>query len=139
MQSKNLYAYKFLKTILSLFYFLFFSQAFAAGSDSDNSSKKVTKSPYYYEAIKFIKNESYKNAIKFSLYILPVAYIINVLVGGEPGFEANLWYLMKAPTGESLMSFFPSPPLHIIPVFPLVMFVFYLLYLPYKFKEKNND
>jgi len=83
--------------------------------------------------------ESYKNAIKFSLYILPVVYIINVLVGGEPGFEANLWYLMKAPTGESLMSFFPSPPLHVIPLFPIVMFVFYLLYLPYKFKEKNND
>ena len=35
--------------------------------------------------------ESYKNAIKFSLYILPVVYVINVLVGGEPGFEANLW------------------------------------------------
>ena len=83
--------------------------------------------------------ESYKNAIKFSLYILPVVYIINVLVGGEPGFEANLWYLMKAPTGESLMSFLPSPPLHVIPLFPIVMFVFYLLYLPYKFKEKNND
>ena len=66
-------------------------------------------------------------------------YIINVLVGGEPGFEANLWYLMKAPTGESLLSFFPSPPLHVIPLFPIVMFVFYLLYLPYKFKEKNND
>jgi hypothetical integral membrane protein (TIGR02206 family) len=83
--------------------------------------------------------ESYKNSIKFSLYILPVVYIINVLVGGEPGFEANLWYLMKAPTGESLMSFFPSPPLHVILLFPIVMFVFYLLYLPYKFKEKNND
>ncbi|MDC3013555.1 TIGR02206 family membrane protein [Candidatus Marinimicrobia bacterium] len=82
--------------------------------------------------------ESYKNAIKFSLYILPVVYIINVLVGGEPGFEANLWYLMKAPAGESLMSFFPSPPLHIIPLFPIVMFVFYLLYLPYKLKERKN-
>ena len=63
MQSKNHYAHKFLKTILSLFYFLFFSQAFAAGGDSDNSSKNVTKSTYYYEAIKFIKNESYENAI----------------------------------------------------------------------------
>jgi len=46
---------------------------------------------------------------------------------------------MKAPTGESLMSFFPSPPLHVIPLFPIVMFVFYLLYLPYKLKEKKND
>ena len=63
MQSKNLYTHKFLKTILSLFYFLFFSQAFAAGGDSDNSSKNVTKSSYYYEAIKLIKNESYEPAI----------------------------------------------------------------------------
>ena len=63
MQSKNLYTHKFLKTILSLFYFLFFSQAFAAGGDSDNSSENVTKSSYYYEAIKLIKNESYEPAI----------------------------------------------------------------------------
>lgn len=63
MQSKNLYTHKFLKIILSLFYFLYFSQAFAAGGDSDNSSKNVTKSSYYYEAIKLIKNESYEPAI----------------------------------------------------------------------------
>ena len=80
--------------------------------------------------------DSYKNAIKFSLYILPVVYLINVIVGGEPGFEANLWYLMKAPAGDSLMNFFPNPPLHIIPLFPIVMLVFYILYLPYK--VKNN-
>ena len=80
---------------------------------------------------------SYKNAIIFSLYILPVVYVINIMVGGEPGFEANLWYLMKAPAGDSLMNFFPNPPLHVIPLFPIVMFVFYLLYLPYKWKEKS--
>ena len=80
--------------------------------------------------------DSYKNAIKFSLYILPIVYVINIMVGGEPGFEANLWYLMKAPAGDSLMNFFPNPPLHIIPLFPIVMLVFYILYLPYK--VKNN-
>ena len=80
--------------------------------------------------------DSYKNAIKFSLYILPIVYVINIMVGGEPGFEANLWYLMKAPAGDSLMNFFPNPPLHIIPLFPIVMMVFYILYLPYK--VKNN-
>lgn len=80
---------------------------------------------------------SYKNAIKFSLYILPIVYVVNIMVGGEPGFEANLWYLMKAPAGDSLMNFFPNPPLHVIPLFPIVMFVFYLLYLPYKLKEKT--
>ena len=80
---------------------------------------------------------SYKNAIIFSLYILPIVYVINIIVGGEPGFEANLWYLMKAPAGDSLMNFFPNPPLHVIPLFPIVMFVFYLLYLPYKYKETS--
>ena len=80
---------------------------------------------------------SYKNAIIFSLYILPIVYVINIIVGGEPGFEANLWYLMKAPAGDSLMNFFPNPPLHVIPLFPIVMFVFYLLYLTYKLKEKS--
>ena len=82
-------------------------------------------------------NSFYNNRVKkFSLYILPVVYLINVIVGGEPGFEANLWYLMKAPAGDSLMNFFPNPPLHIIPLFPIVMLVFYILYLPYK--VKNN-
>jgi hypothetical integral membrane protein (TIGR02206 family) len=81
---------------------------------------------------------SYKNALKFSFLILPIAYLINVIVGGDPGFEANLWYLMKAPAGESLLSFFPNPPLHIIPLFPLVMFVFFLLYLPFHLKNKTQ-
>ena len=82
---------------------------------------------------------SFKNALKYSLMILPVMYLLNVLIGGDPGYEANLWYLMKAPAGESLLSFFPKPPFHIFPLFPLVMFVFYLLYLPYKLKESKND
>jgi uncharacterized membrane protein YwaF len=82
--------------------------------------------------------DSYKNALKFSLLILPIAYIINVIVGGDPGFEANLWYLMKAPTGESLLSFFPDPPMHVVPLFPLVMFVFFLLYIPFHFKNKSQ-
>ena len=67
MQSKNLYAHKFLKTILILSYFLFFSQAFAAGggdSEGSNSSGNITKSTDYYAAVKFIKNKSYDNAIK---------------------------------------------------------------------------
>ena len=82
---------------------------------------------------------SFKNALKYSLMILPIMYLLNVLIGGDPGYEANLWYLMKAPAGESLLSFFPEPPFHISPLFPLVMFVFYLLYLPYKLKESKND
>ena len=82
--------------------------------------------------------DSFKNALKFSLMILPIVYIINLIVGGDPGFEANLWYLMKAPKGESLLLFFPDPPLHIIPLFPLVMFVFFLLYIPFYFRNNSQ-
>jgi uncharacterized membrane protein YwaF len=71
------------------------------------------------------------------MIILPIAYVINVFVGGDPGFEANLWYLMKAPAGESLLSFFPAPPMHIFPLLPLVMFVFFLLYIPFYYKNKS--
>ena len=89
-----------------------------------------------FSAIGFLIQFELISLEKFSLYILPVVYLINVIVGGEPGFEANLWYLMKAPAGDSLMNFFPNPPFHIIPLFPIVMLVFYILYLPYK--VKNN-
>ena len=64
MQSKNFYSQKYLKIIFSIFYFLLFSQAHAAGGDSDNSKNNVTKSSSYFEALKQIKNESYEPAIK---------------------------------------------------------------------------
>lgn len=57
MQSKNFYSQKYLKIIFSIFYFLLFSQAHAAGGDSDNSKNNVTKSSSYFEALKQIKNE----------------------------------------------------------------------------------
>ena len=78
------------------------------------------------------------NALKYSLILLPIMYVLNVLIGGEPGYEANLWYLMKAPAGESLMSLFPAPPWHVFPVFPLVAIIFYMLYLPFYFAEKTS-
>ena len=78
------------------------------------------------------------NALKYSLILLPIMYVLNVLIGGEPGYEANLWYLMKAPAGDSLMSLFPSPPWHVFPVFPLVAIIFYILYLPFYFAEKKS-
>jgi uncharacterized membrane protein YwaF len=59
-------------------------------------------------------------------------------VGGDPGFEANLWYLMKSPAGESILSFFPDPPMHVAPLFPLVMLVFFLLYIPFHYKNKSQ-
>ena len=78
------------------------------------------------------------NALKYSLILLPIMYVLNVLIGGEPGYEANLWYLMKAPEGDSLMTLFPSPPWHVFPVFPLVAAIFYMLYLPFYFSEKKS-
>ena len=78
------------------------------------------------------------NALKYSLILLPIMYVLNVLIGGEPGYEANLWYLMKAPEGDSLMTLFPSPPWHVFPVFPLVALIFYILYLPFYFAEKKS-
>ena len=78
------------------------------------------------------------NALKYSLILLPIMYVLNVLIGGEPGYEANLWYLMKAPAGESLMSLFPAPPWHVFPVFPLVAIIFYMLYLPFYFADKKS-
>lgn len=78
------------------------------------------------------------NALKYSLILLPIMYVLNVLIGGEPGYEANLWYLMKAPEGDSLMTLFPSPPWHVFPVFPLVAAIFYMLYLPFYISEKKS-
>jgi len=45
---------------------------------------------------------------------------------------------MEAPTGDSLMSLFPSPPFHVFPVFPVVALIFYILYLPFYFAEKRS-
>lgn len=78
------------------------------------------------------------NALKYSLILLPIMYGLNLLIGGEPGYEANLWYLMKAPAGDSLMTLFPNPPMHVIPVFPLVAGIFYMLYLPFYFAGKKS-
>ena len=64
MQSKIFYSQNYLRIIFSIFYFLLFSQAYAAGGDSDNSKNNVTKSSSYFEALKQIKNESYESAIK---------------------------------------------------------------------------
>ena len=54
-------------------------------------------------------------------------YFINVLIGGE----ANYWYLMDRPAGESLMDLMPDPPFHILGVAPLALAVFFLTYVPF--------
>jgi hypothetical integral membrane protein (TIGR02206 family) len=90
-------------------------------------------------AVIALKNRPYLNdvsqVIKITLFILlPITYLINLILG-EP---ANFWYLMEKPGGASLMDIFPSPPFHLVVVAPIALALFYLLYLPYYFKDKKN-
>jgi len=83
---------------------------------------------------------SVKNGIIFSLAVLPVIYIINLLLGPP----ANYWYLGTKPTeGQSIMNFFPDPPLHIPLLIIIGAFLFLLIYSPYwvydRFKNPNVE
>ena len=64
--------------------------------------------------------------------LLPNIYLINDLLG-EP---ANYWYLQAKPDGASLMDMFPDPPHSLFYTVPLSVAVFYLIYLPYFFKDR---
>ena len=82
--------------------------------------------------------ESVKNGILFSMAILPVIYLINLLLGPP----ANYWYLGAKPTeGQSIMDFFPDPPLHIPLLIIIGALLFLLIYSPYwiydKFKKRD--
>ena len=84
--------------------------------------------------------KSVKNGIFFSLAVLPVIYIINLLLGPP----ANYWYLGAKPTeGQSIMDFFPDPPLDIPLLIIIGAFLFLLIYSPYwvydKFKKLNAE
>ena len=55
------------KIILSLLIILFSYPAYSAGSDSGNSgesSANMSKSTYYYDALKLIKKNSFKAAVE---------------------------------------------------------------------------
>ena len=52
---------------------------------------------------------SVRNGIYFSLAVLPIIYLVNILIGPP----ANYWYLGVKPVGESLLDLFPDPPFHI--------------------------
>ncbi len=76
---------------------------------------------------------SVKNGIFFSLGVLPFIYIINLLLGPP----ANYWYLGAKPTeGQSIMDFFPDPPLHIPLLVIIGAFLFLLIYSPYWVYDK---
>lgn len=63
--------------------------------------------------------------------LLVGVYIINLLIGPP----TNFWFLMDRPDGGSLLDYFPDPPLHLIGVIPLGIFLFYVAYLPYWTKD----
>ena len=58
---KNCFQYKF-KLFLIIITCLLNSPAYAAGSSSD-SKTSITKSTYYYDAMKLIKSKSFEAAI----------------------------------------------------------------------------
>lgn len=60
-----------------------------------------------------------------------ILYPINLFLGEN----ANFWYLTAKPQGLNLMTFFPEPPFHLVPIVPLVIFVFCLLYLPFGIRD----
>ena len=68
---------------------------------------------------------------------LVVIYFINYLLGPP----ANYWYLGTKPIGESILDFFPEPPLHIPLLIIIGAVLFFIIYSPYwiydKFKRKD--
>ena len=83
---------------------------------------------------------SVKNGILFSLSVLPIIYLINILLGPP----ANYWYLGAKPIdGQSVMDFFPDPPLHIPLLIIIGACLFLLVYSPYwvydKVKQRDAE
>ena len=64
MQPQKNYFYFRIKIILIALAFLFNYPVYAAGSDSGNTGANISKSYYYYDALKLIKNKSFKLAIE---------------------------------------------------------------------------
>merc|ERR1711935_1261986 len=52
------------KIILSLLIILFSYPVYSAGSDSGGSSNNISKSTYYFDALKLIKKKSFKAAVE---------------------------------------------------------------------------
>ena len=75
----------------------------------------------------------WKMAVITILLLVPIL-IVNLVIGGE----ANYWYLMNTPEGESLMDFMPAPPYHMLGVAPLALFVFFITYIPFLIWDKTK-
>lgn len=75
----------------------------------------------------------WKMAVITILLLIPVL-VINLIIGGE----ANYWYLMDTPDGESLMDLMPAPPFHMLGVAPLALVVFFITYIPFLIWDKTK-
>lgn len=75
----------------------------------------------------------WKMAVITILLLIPVL-VINLIIGGE----ANYWYLMNTPDGESLMDLMPAPPFHMLGVAPLALVVFFITYIPFLIWDKTK-
>ncbi|MDC1133862.1 tetratricopeptide repeat protein [Alphaproteobacteria bacterium] len=64
MRPLKFYNYFKSKIILSLLIILFSHPVYSAGSDSGTSSDSISKSTYYYDALKLIKKKSFKAAVE---------------------------------------------------------------------------
>ena len=75
----------------------------------------------------------WKMAVITILLLIPIL-VINLIIGGE----ANYWYLMNTPDGESLMDLMPAPPFHMLGVAPLALVVFFITYIPFLIWDKTK-
>ena len=90
-------------------------------------------------ACKALKNrptlKSVKNGIYFSLAVLPIIYVINILIGPP----ANYWYVAEKPPGLNVTSLMRDEPYHMIDIYILAVIVCYLIYLPYFIQDKMKQ
>ena len=70
-----------------------------------------------------------------SLLLLPIIYLVNIFLG-KNNLDVNYWYLMKMPEGETLLSLFPSPPMHIPYLIIFAVLLFIISFLPYYIFKK---
>ncbi|MBJ90747.1 MAG: TIGR02206 family membrane protein [Woeseia sp.] len=83
----------------------------------------LKKRPYLHDLFK---------VITISIIGMGVIYSINILLGEE----ANFWYLQQKPDNDTLMNFFPDPPLHLIPLVPAGIFFMSAVYFPFWLRDR---
>jgi hypothetical integral membrane protein (TIGR02206 family) len=60
-------------------------------------------------------------------------YVINLMLG------SNFWYLNRKPQVATVLDFFPDPPIHLLILVPLVIFVFFITYAPFLILDRTKS